>query len=622
MLQEEYHKSTVGEDGEIPLDALGSPPQTEMGSFLYSGPSTDMADTVPLPRQPRVLEHPRAWHPDLPTTSKAPEKGLDPLHPEPTYGALDRTAELLAQLLSGSENPDVTTLSEAVKAKLGITELLPKPALLSPSPGLSTLADHLKRSRVSRLLRKVTCPSPFHPRARTVRIAKLQDVPVTETEKRGLSALAPLAGVFPSPCGLTPGNGKMGRPIAQANIQLELPEFDPKNLPEWAEEFAEFLLLTGQSHVDVATKCSLLKRSCKGKFLQKQVKQIVKTCSTWAEVLQRLEKIFPVYETDLSVRTQIEELPMLPDLPSAALVSEYVSDLRYLCSRMNVGSYGGTEPHLWLMSNIPKRTWDDCRATSERKSRTHSYDELVDLLIELALERENDSHMEKFLKKHLGRGGTPTPERGEGKGPKNLTNANQGGGKGRGNLPAKSEVTPDAGTPPLFYCKPVNDKGGPCHAPGCDHRSSCMLQMKRQQHSKDGKTVTHQDHFRCTITCGYCGKRRHYKDECHMKNRKSDKLKRQEAERHKNQRPTRNPQNGDKGGKGGGKVGSQGGPPNPQRHSSAPAATPPSAEGDPKKRPKGENASPEGNHSKKRRLAWMVKSLMAAGLDVKLPAKE
>ena len=42
MRHEEYHKSTVGEDGEIPLDAPGLPPQTEMGSFLYSGPSTDM----------------------------------------------------------------------------------------------------------------------------------------------------------------------------------------------------------------------------------------------------------------------------------------------------------------------------------------------------------------------------------------------------------------------------------------------------------------------------------------------------------------------------------------------------------------------------------------------------
>ena len=151
------------------------------------------------------------------------------------------------------------SLSEAIKAKLGIAEPLPKPELSSLSPGLSTLAEDLKRSRVSRLLPNITCPSPFHPRARTVPMAELQDVPVTEIQKRGLSALAPLAGVSPS--GLTPGAGKTGRPIAQANIQLELPEFDPKNLPEWAEEFAEFLLLTGQSHVDVATKCSLLKRS-------------------------------------------------------------------------------------------------------------------------------------------------------------------------------------------------------------------------------------------------------------------------------------------------------------------------------------------------------------------------
>ena len=148
-------------------------------------------------------------------------------------------------------------------------------------------------------------------------------------------------------------------------------------------------MLTGQSHVDVATKCSLLKRSCKKKFFQKQVKQIVKTCSTWAEILLRLEKTFPVYETDLSVRTQIEELPMLPEFPSAARISESVCDLEYLFSRMNVGSYGATEPHLWLMSKISQGTWVDCRSTSERKSRTHSYDELVDLLIELATWRNS-----------------------------------------------------------------------------------------------------------------------------------------------------------------------------------------------------------------------------------------
>ena len=59
----------------------------------------------------------------------------------------------------------------------------------------------------------------------------------------------------------------------------------------------------------------------------------------------------------------------------------------------------------------------------------------------------------------------------------------------------------------------------------------------------------------------------------------------------------------------------------PKRRSSAPAATPPPAEGDPKKRPQGDNASPEGNNSKKRQLAWMAEFLMAGGVDVKFPGE-
>ena len=139
---------------------------------------------------------------------------------------------------------------------------------------------------------------------------------MTEAENRELTALAPLAGKLPPPSDPTSGGRKSGKPIALANIQLQLPEFDPRNLPEWAEQFAEFLLLIGLSHVDMATKCLLLKHSCKKNFLQKQGNQIVKTCWTGAQVLQRLEKTFPVYEMDLVVRTQREELPMLPEFPS------------------------------------------------------------------------------------------------------------------------------------------------------------------------------------------------------------------------------------------------------------------------------------------------------------------
>ena len=105
----------------------------------------------------------------------------------------------------------------------------------------------------------------------------------------------------------------------------------------------------------------------------------------------------------MSVRTEIEELPPLPEFSTAARISEFVAQLEELMGRMNPSSYGPTEPHLLLVGKIPTRTWDDWRETSERKARTHSYNDLVDLLIELATERENNSHMDKYSHKHLRR---------------------------------------------------------------------------------------------------------------------------------------------------------------------------------------------------------------------------
>ena len=181
---------------------------------------------------------------------------------------------------------------------------------------------------------------------------------------------------------------------------------------------------------------------------------------------------------------------------------------------------------------VPTRTWENCRKTSERQSRTHTYDDLVHLLIELAMERENDSHMDKYLRKHLRRE-TPAEKSPGGRSPQLHSNP----GKGRGwQLKHMTETPPSKGNgaPHLFDCRPTDDKGGPCHAPDCDGPSACMLQLKRTQKTKAGPEVKHQDHFRCTITCGYCRRRGHYEDECHKKRRESKKLKKAEQDRRKN----------------------------------------------------------------------------------------
>ena len=186
------------------------------------------------------------------------------------------------------------------------------------------------------------------------------------------------------------------------------------------------------------------------------------------------------------------------------------------------------------MGKIPTKAWEKCRETSERKAETHSYNDLVDLLIELAMERENDSHMDKYLHRHLRRE-TPAEKSPGERSPQLHSNPRKARG---GQLKHMKETHPSdgKGAPNLFYCHPTHDEGGPCHLRNCARRSACLLELQGTQKTKDGQEVKHQDHFPCTITCRYWGKRRrrHYEDECHIKSRKSEKLKKADEERCKN----------------------------------------------------------------------------------------
>ena len=176
-----------------------------------------------------------------------------------------------------------------------------------------------------------------------------------------------------------------------------------------------------------------------------------------------------------------------------------------------------------------------------------------------------------------------------------------------------------------FSCRPTGEEGGPYHAPDCDGQSSCSLQLQRKQKTKNGQEVKHQDRFRCTITCGYCGKRRHYEDICHIKRRESDKHKKGEEDRRKNAGKG-NPEGGGciprgspgKGNRGGG------------RRSSAPRTR---GRGAPNHTPKGEQpadkrtvpstpsagGAEKGENPKNRKLNRHSKCLQAIGVQVKVP---
>ena len=60
------------------------------------------------------------------------------------------------------------------------------------------------------------------------------------------------------------------------------------DLSEFAENFGQFLRMTGQNGASGRVKCDLLLQCCKTKYLEKQVKQIVTKSATLANMLLAL----------------------------------------------------------------------------------------------------------------------------------------------------------------------------------------------------------------------------------------------------------------------------------------------------------------------------------------------
>ena len=155
--------------------------------------------------------------------------------------------------------------------------------------------------------------------------------------------------------------------IATSKIMVNLPEFTGKDLSELAQNSGTFLRMTGQTRASGRVKCDPLLQCCKTKYLEEQVKQIVTKSATFADVLVALQRHYPSYENDLSIRAEIHNVAALPNNPKPARISELLADLDHWVQRLTPGSYGSDQLLLWLVAKLPREVWDECRATAERK---------------------------------------------------------------------------------------------------------------------------------------------------------------------------------------------------------------------------------------------------------------
>ena len=131
------------------------------------------------------------------------------------------------------------------------------------------------------------------------------------------------------------------------------------------------------------------------------------------------------------------------------------------------------------------------------------------LLLELALEKESDQHLNNYRP-----GGEGSGSHGKGY---------QGSRPGQGTTPEHAHARIMENVKELFWCDARDEQGHLQHAPDCEHRD-CFVVQGKQQEKNTGAKAKLPDHYRCTITCAFCGKRKHYEDELYHKQRLSAKL--------------------------------------------------------------------------------------------------
>ena len=122
------------------------------------------------------------------------------------------------------------------------------------------------------------------------------------------------------------------------------------------------------------------------------------------------------------------------------------------------------------------------------------------LLLELALKKESDQHLNAY---RPGGGGSGSHGKGY-----------QVPRPGQGTTPKHARIMDNVKE--LFWYDARDDHGHLQHAPDCEQRDCFVVQGKKQEPNTGAKAKM-PDHYRCTITCVFCGKRKHYEDECYHK---------------------------------------------------------------------------------------------------------
>ena len=165
---------------------------------------------------------------------------------------------------------------------------------------------------------------------------------------------------------------------------MEIPPFDERNVEKYAEHFGRYLVLTGKAKAKDRLKANLIGQGIKDPELEERVSKLLKTATSFEDVLKKLQDLYPTLETDLSILVDISKVSRLPYDLRPEQVVKLLETLERLFDKLYPGVMTEERKLMELSSKIKDMLLVEWTKDDKVFARMHSYGSLKDLMKECA----------------------------------------------------------------------------------------------------------------------------------------------------------------------------------------------------------------------------------------------
>ena len=162
---------------------------------------------------------------------------------------------------------------------------------------------------------------------------------------------------------------------------VQLPTFDGTDLGSFLKNWERWLRLSGVCDSRDKFKLDWLIEACSPKVRKLVEKLVDESPDELLDVLQKMETLFPKLENDITLRSNLEKIPQLPQSPEPSSVAQLFVEFEEILARLTPNALSEQEKFLMLVKKLHPKSFAELRADRYYKQRTQEVSHLKAAII-------------------------------------------------------------------------------------------------------------------------------------------------------------------------------------------------------------------------------------------------